>query len=423
VGAEFAYQVLTTRGSATRWSATGLPPGLRIDPSTGIISGVPTAAGDFDRVVITATNAFGRSSSVVYLLNVEALPMATLGSFTGLIDRTGSGTGGLGARFDLTTTANSTYTARVTIGKKSYPLRGVIDSSTGDATGAATINANGVALALAFTVSEASGAVSGSLAGALLEAWPHQALPNRVGICHFFAYANNLPDDQPQGASFGTLRLPAKGLARIAGRTADGSRFASSSAVSIAGHVVIYQALYQNPGSLHGRLNLADDLPQTVTGQLSWSKPSQTSGTLYRAGWADTLNLNAFGGRYRPAAGATLPLDAPPSTGENALLGLQDGGIEAFGSNPAEFGVRFISTSRLVAAAPLRLKVNNKTGVISGKAPLTQAGVSRSASLFGLLIPAGDPATPFATIGYGYFVLPTAVRGTSRSGLLVLDTN
>src|SRR5205814_860408 len=53
----FSYQINATN-SPTSFGATGLPSGLTVDTTTGLISGTPTAAGIYS-VTITATNAGG----------------------------------------------------------------------------------------------------------------------------------------------------------------------------------------------------------------------------------------------------------------------------------------------------------------------------------------------------------------------------
>ena len=89
-GTAFTFTV-TASGTPTSFGATGLPPGLTIDPSTGVISGTPTAATT-STVTLTATNATGTgTSSLVLTIVTPAAPPSSGTSGSG-----GGGGGGCG---------------------------------------------------------------------------------------------------------------------------------------------------------------------------------------------------------------------------------------------------------------------------------------------------------------------------------------
>lgn len=65
-GNTFSYQISTNREGVS-FSATGLPPGLQIDGTSGLISGIPSNAGTFE-VLITATKAGATTSAILRII-------------------------------------------------------------------------------------------------------------------------------------------------------------------------------------------------------------------------------------------------------------------------------------------------------------------------------------------------------------------
>ncbi len=70
VGTVFTTYPITATGGPTSYTATGLPPGLTLDPLTGEINGTPTTAGTY-LVTITVTNANGTTT---YTLTMVIAP-------------------------------------------------------------------------------------------------------------------------------------------------------------------------------------------------------------------------------------------------------------------------------------------------------------------------------------------------------------
>jgi hypothetical protein len=77
VGRSWDYQPNLATGSdpATSWAATGLPPGMTINATTGLIGGVPTEPGVFV-VNLTATNGSGTSIVMVFPIGVAYSALA-----------------------------------------------------------------------------------------------------------------------------------------------------------------------------------------------------------------------------------------------------------------------------------------------------------------------------------------------------------
>src|SRR5439155_21188355 len=98
-GVAFSYQITATN-NPTSYNATGLPPGLSVNTSTGLISGTPTTAGTYS-VTISATNAGGTGSATLTLTIKPAAPVITS-------PLTATGTVGVAFSYPITATNNPT---------------------------------------------------------------------------------------------------------------------------------------------------------------------------------------------------------------------------------------------------------------------------------------------------------------------------
>ena len=76
MGAQFSYQIVAS-GSPTAYGATGLPSGLSVNTTSGLISGVPIAAAT-SNAMLSATNAAGTATQA---LTLTVSPASAPGTF------------------------------------------------------------------------------------------------------------------------------------------------------------------------------------------------------------------------------------------------------------------------------------------------------------------------------------------------------
>lgn len=87
---QFTPYQLTATGSVTSWSGTGLPPGLKISATSGLITGVPTAAGTYNATV-TATGPGGPGNRAMTFTIAAGTALADATETTGFAWSTPAG--------------------------------------------------------------------------------------------------------------------------------------------------------------------------------------------------------------------------------------------------------------------------------------------------------------------------------------------
>ena len=126
VGIPFTYQI-TASNAPTAYGASGLPPGLMVDTTTGVISGTPTVAEAF-AVTLDASNGGGLGSLTVTISVAFAPPVIT--SMTNAVAQ-------VGTAFSYQTTATNNPTSFAASG---LPTGVVIDPATGIISGTPTVS-------------------------------------------------------------------------------------------------------------------------------------------------------------------------------------------------------------------------------------------------------------------------------------------
>ncbi len=144
-GTPLSAYTITALNNPTSFNATGLPSGLSINTSSGIISGIPTVAGSFV-VTISATNADGTDTENLDLtIGLPGLPVVT--SATSALAEAGS-------PFSYTITATNSPTSFAASG---LPAGLSIDTSTGIISGNPASGNPGTPSIVALSATNAGG--------------------------------------------------------------------------------------------------------------------------------------------------------------------------------------------------------------------------------------------------------------------------
>lgn len=405
----FYDRFLQAKPQPTGFSMTNEPPGLKIDPVTGELSGVPTAPGLFN-VKFQASNPAGRGPVLTVPLLVKPLESNVLGTFAGLFER--SPENPLGGRFTVTTTSTGGFSGRVWLGQSDFGFAGTLSGS--DANGAAGWSnpvrlgpGDELTVLVDLNVKERGARLWVAHPGILISNYgskrtaPGPLAGRYNAIIRTNDLQRGITTAIPDGNGYISMIVDASGGITTSGRMGDGAAFTSTSTFTV-GAAPLFHLLYNGRGSALGDVEF---VPNGATGQcfgrLSWTKQAIPGDRSYPEGWAP-LNASIEGGKYaRPAPGRRL-LDLPEGS-PNARF-VFDRGI--LGKQSVTQPIAFSTTTyRLLKSEDgvrgFTWTVNADTGVFSG-ALQTQASSSSSApqpvkiSFFGLLVPS-------QAIGVGLF--------------------
>lgn len=441
IAADYELEIPTT-GLPVTYTVTNLPPGLRLDGVTGLLSGRPTKAGSY-RMRISAANGAGSSSTTLDItVQVTSLAEELTGTYHGFVARDETLNMNLGSRLELTTSGTGTLSGKLVTGVTARPFSGSLQiaaSDPGFARAHISLSApSRPTLELDLLFDQENRSLSGTLTDSTglstgVEGWkntwnPKNKVPAYYRKLHTFALEPGSDDPAvPQGHGFGSFSTVAEssGLISLAGRLADGGTFTTGTHLGRQGQVLVYQPLYANRGSLAGVLlvtphddGLADN---GISGMPTWFKPAPSAATretLYASGFGP-LTLLAHGGAYPVIPKGGLILDLTPGA-DTASLAFTLGGLDMEGlefsqalrvTNPSATG----TTNKLTPVLPLLnsvkvISLNALTGAFSGEftLPGATAALKRKATFQGQIVNGMNGLE-----GLGHFILPQGNTSSS----------
>jgi uncharacterized delta-60 repeat protein len=398
----------------TRVTASGLPPGLQIDPVTGRITGRPISRGTHT-VRVVASNPAGSSAAKTATLRVIPMPANTTGVFIGLLARQPQVNQSAGGRVDLTLTDNGSFTGKVVLPGMTHSIRGrttrsettISSTPTTLVTGTVPIRQTGQAdQTFTFVVNANNGTLSGELVlnadnKAALTGWKNFwnatfAPVAGSGLDGTYHFSMSIPEASvgnvavPQGTGYAALTVSNSGLATVRGRTIDNKVLLCSGPLGPVGSFMVFQQLSNKKGSLQGPLAIATR-DGNLSGGVSHSEvvtvpgfafdqfKAPTPGSRdYPAGITPSVPLTVLGGTYaKPPASARNAITRLALTGgfdlsfnrnllaNNTILKLAtqpNGKILAVGTFSRFGGVSRNGIARLSASGVLDTTFNPGTG-------------------------------------------------------------
>jgi hypothetical protein len=259
-----------------KFSAAGLPPGLKIDAATGVIAGVPTKAGPPVSVKISASNKAAAASPLTAEFMVEALPAWAQGSFSGealvSVPDASAGRVDYPGLVTVTVSAQGKVTGKILCAGGSYglsaPSYSYDDTDTFGIKADLKVGATLVPLWIGVTAGApllgGTAVVACELAGsvmtetlncaftadrnALKDAGAAAAARSYEGY-----YTARLAGDEDYGSGYLTFTVDRSGGVKVVGKLADGTPVScSGGALSVNAGGEVYAVVYAAPAAYKG---------------------------------------------------------------------------------------------------------------------------------------------------------------------------
>ena len=438
------------------YKAVGIPPGLKLDPATGLVTGLVTSAPKTFTVTTWAQVGTAKSAVNTATLVIGAFPAALVGSYEALLHAANEAALPAG-KVSLKVAANGTFTGTLlTDDLAAFTLKGRLALAADNASGSASLTlSRGKILpayrldvaastgtpALSSTLSAASATLGVSTDGARLLATAPVGAAGRYTVL-LSAPANlGAVTEHPLGDGYATATIAANGTLALSGKNADGTKLAGSFPLGADHSYRVYAKPYALVGGyLAGTLPLSSRADNAARWHVApaagsdvyWRKPDPVAAT---TSYADGFGPLALSVRIEPwtalSKTTTLaPLLGLGSSGDLTLAlaatGVANNETDPYGL-PKQLTLSAANTFAVVgdnSSALFTAKVNPATGALGGAFTLKAIPpvAKRTVAYSGVLLQAAPADLP-GLVGGGFFLLPAATRGgPALSGKVELAT-
>jgi len=311
---------------------------------------------------------YDNNSNLLARTNAVGQPAPVAGSFTGLVQGNPPALNNSGT-IALTLAVSGQFTGRMTLGGKSYTIKGTFDEN-----GVAIVTPEGApfTVTLQLDLLNNSKVITGTLTGGDLTATilahrtgfgkSNPAPANLVGRFTVLFEPGSSDVGIPQGTGFATLTVNIAGKLRLAGRLADGTKISQGTVLSGEGDWSLFALLYKKKGFIGGEMSFAALGTSDFSGDAAWMKPA-TKGPVHDS--AFTTGVEVIGSRY------TVPPKGQPvlnvaNNSPNARVATAAGNVDP----PLDKGVTLTTANKIEVATPeadkLKLSIKTKTGLLHG---------------------------------------------------------
>ena len=367
-----------------KWSVSAgrLPSGLKLNGTSGLLSGKSTIPGT-NTFRVAVSDSTGQSISNNFVLIVRDVFRSLAGTYTGLILQTNTPTYASSGFIQIVVSKAGAFASNLSLAGQKTTVKGQFDL-----TGNATNTVARASMALHLDIDGTGRGITGKLNGNGFTSDLLAELPGTAAMGTYtlvFSPTDAALTNLPQGYGYATLIASRKGSSSLRGVLNDGAKLSAKAPVSRSGRWPLYVSLYNNTGGCIGWVNFATN--STAEAVVDWFAPASKGYAAF------TTTLMVDGSKYT---------SGPQPLSGDWNVTFSGGGLASNLVNVVTLDAAGKVTITQPGLDGLTLKLTIRSGLLTGSFKTT--GVGTALPFNGLLLQVQE-------VGAGLFQTTTGQTG------------